>query len=134
MTKEIQPHFKVVAIDHTEYWDDYILQKTGRIWSTFLFDANQHTHLCSLTPSYYLLFIEHLTEDELDDETYDVLRQSPDGDNYYDVNYIDRKPANHFEDLGERPIPEGETYDEVLEEVLEYVKCNQQAPKVTWSK
>lgn len=132
-TQVIHPHFKIVAIETTSFWRDDLVEKTGKIWSTFLFDENRHVHLCSLTPSYELWFIEQLTEKELDEDTWELLFQSPDEEvGYYDVSMIDRKTADHFTDLGQEPIPDGETYGEVLEYRLEQLKCNQQAPKVTW--
>jgi hypothetical protein len=71
---------RVIAIDETAYYEfppkhaPYIRAIRG----VYLYDANQHTHCCELTPSHWLIFLYHsvlLTEtgDALDDKAREAL-------------------------------------------------------------
>ena len=54
--------FNVVKIDETRDWIDPI-KEHGPIWSVYFYDPNQVTHLCELTPSYYLHFLYYTTDE-----------------------------------------------------------------------
>jgi hypothetical protein len=50
--------FKVVVLDESRHWAPEIVKKAGgRIFATYLFDSSIGTHLCELTPSYYLIHL-----------------------------------------------------------------------------
>src|SRR5260221_6792761 len=112
-TPIIQPDFKVIRFDHTEYWDEKIVARTkgGKLWSVYLFDKNQNTYCCELTPSYCLYFIECYAEmcngeqspDDLDEE----VRNEPDESVIYmHCGSVDRLPEDLF-----RSVKLDEPYD-----------------------
>ena len=71
MTKK--PHIWVLVIDDTHAWSGTpeILARTGRIFSVWLYDSTAHVHLCELTPSYELWYVDFVCEKEIDDDTWD---------------------------------------------------------------
>lgn len=64
--------FNVVKIDETEDWVDPI-KEHGPIWSIYFYDPNQVTHLCELTPSYYLHFLYYTADKELPENIQDDI-------------------------------------------------------------
>lgn len=44
--------FAVIAIDETEYWDEDIASKAGKIEGVYLVNLKEPTHLCELAVSY----------------------------------------------------------------------------------
>lgn len=124
-------NWKIVAIEQTSYWNPEIVEKTGRLFGTFLFDASRQVHCCELTPSYEMHFIETLAENMIDDETDAMIRDADIvGQNeveYWHCHSVDSWPADHFVVLGPND-DDYETDEEELEEMLEYVRCNQHAP------
>lgn len=127
-----KPHFKVVAIDATwAYSEGDLKTKCGKIFSTYLVDVNRHIHLCELTPSYELHFIENLASNCIDDDTDEELRDCGYRDEpvtYTHARHIDKLPPESFVDLGEHEIPEN--YEELLEEVQERVRTTSYCPAI----
>jgi len=90
-----------VALDQTL---DYYIEPEdapyiARIWEGYVFDRNQRTHCCELTPSYFLLYLQtrvELTDDghALDDEARDRLcnryEREPSDDCYVHCGDIER--------------------------------------------
>jgi hypothetical protein len=66
--QEILPHFKWVKIDETRHWAEEwrAKNKIKKIVSTYIFNANEVTHCCEITPSYWLEHIESCAELEQD--------------------------------------------------------------------
>ena len=105
----------LVKIDETQYWTPDIIEKAGKIWAVYLYDADEGTFCCELTPSYFLeplyyspeKFIEGIDEREQVEDAFDeVLRD--DRGRYFHCKDIDRIPekdkyvsANEFDDLEE---------------------------------
>lgn len=92
---------RVIKLNSTP---DYCLkhgdkQFIKRIWDVWVYDKNQHTHCCELTPSYSLIHL--YTEVELSDkgsalpdakkdEIYERYEHEPTDDKYVHVSDIDR--------------------------------------------
>jgi hypothetical protein len=130
----------VLAFDETSHYHipeadaPYIAQIRG----VYLFDANQRTHCCELTPSYYLIHLYdevHLTDAglALDESAQDDLYQQYEycgGDDCYvhchtvesriekanrGVHYHYGNPEVTYDDV---------TYDEQMEALREHLCCN----------
>jgi hypothetical protein len=65
---EIKPHFKWVKIDETRHWAEEWRKKNNikQLVSTYIFNANEVTHCCEFTPSYWLEHIETCAEQDVD--------------------------------------------------------------------
>lgn len=131
---QIKPHFKVVAINETSDWRDDFIVKCGRLYGLYLFDVNRHVHCCELTPSYELHFIETVAEKEIDDYTDALLReanaQCQRDVEYYHCNVIDRMHESSFVHVYPSDKVEYESYEALLQDMLEFVHCNQQCPSL----
>lgn len=57
--KKIKPDWYCVAIDETAHWnlDDEDRPYIEKMMGLYIYDRNEHTYCCELTPSYYLRFI-----------------------------------------------------------------------------
>jgi hypothetical protein len=95
------------------------------MFGIYFYNKNEHTHLCSLTPSYYLRFIGHSlwvqdgVSDEEREHLYEKYADEPGESTYRDVRTIDAIPAQHKRRYGwARKGEEGE------EEVREYFQSN----------
>src|SRR5687768_6276956 len=53
----IKPDFRVYRMDVTEYWNEDIQARAGRLFAVYLFDANRHVHACELTASYEMRYL-----------------------------------------------------------------------------
>ena len=131
---------RVIAIDKMEYYNlpsnqaEYI--KTIR--SVYLYDHNQHTFCCELTPSYRLIHLYNsvnLTEKGLelpDDERGELYDQyeSESGDDIYmhcrTVDRLSEKGGNNdYFVYGETGESYDDTdYDDQIEEILQDVLSN----------
>ena len=130
---------RVIAINETEYYEfpaehaPYIQAIRG----IYLYDANQHTHCCELTPSYYLIFLYHsvlLTEagKALDDEARRVLLEEYEvcnngEDRYVHCSTVERlaKATGDYLEYGATEVSyDDETYDEQIEGLIEYFGGN----------
>jgi len=126
----------VVALNETGNYNitDEDRPYIAKIRGVYLFDIDQHTNVCELTPSYYLI---HLCDQviltpagtALDDDQRDCLYQTYeycDGKNsYYHCHEIDTliktDPDNHCA-YGDSVV-EGD-YDEQIKAVQEYLCAN----------
>jgi len=135
----VQPDFKIVYLDQTSNWLESIRDqlKGGRIWAVYLFDKNQITHCCELTPSYALHFIRDEGEmgdgTDIDEKLQDEIQGA---DNCTDVDYfhcriIDLLPEDRFADVSHnedydpaKHDNKEEWYKDELEHALDYARCN----------
>lgn len=53
------PEFKAVKINETTYWNEKFLTEFGitEMLGVYVFNPNEATHCCELTPSYELYFV-----------------------------------------------------------------------------
>jgi len=84
MERTVKPELVFIRIDETEYWDAEFLKdnRIKKIWSIYLYDYREHTHLCEMTPSYCLWYVDFSVEfeDDVDhddtEEAYDKVMES----------------------------------------------------------
>ncbi|HEC72599.1 MAG: hypothetical protein ACTSW7_00595 [Candidatus Thorarchaeota archaeon] len=105
------PEFKAVKIDETRHWNEKFREKFGitEMVGVYVFNPNEATHCCELTPSYELLFVHtqsdwdiELNEDERE-EMYDGINDSDtDQDSIYmhcsSVDRMETVDIGEFED------------------------------------
>lgn len=62
-------NFRVVAIDETHsFTDENLVKQCGKLSTVYFYDANERTHCCEITPSYYLMPLYIIAENEISDE------------------------------------------------------------------
>jgi hypothetical protein len=54
--RTIEPDWKAVRIDATQYWDEAFLSdnRIAQIYDVYIYDANEQTYCCEMTPSFAL--------------------------------------------------------------------------------
>jgi hypothetical protein len=69
--KQRTPDWRLIKLDERAFWSAGVQAQTTEIFGVYAFDAASCTHLCELTPSYCLYFIdtdyseaEHVAENE----------------------------------------------------------------------
>ena len=83
LRKHFVTQYGVVAVDETAHWTDpaFVERCGGKIWTLYVYNPNEVTHLCEITPSYYLEPLDYypasLPEDEnAREEIYDTLLET----------------------------------------------------------
>lgn len=129
----------IIAIDETEYYNiaPEHRQHISQIRGVYLFDTNQVTHCCELTPSYYLIHLYNeviFTDgDDLDDGTRDEIEQNyaheGSDDIYVHCHTVDgmietakRFTHHHYGHTG--VSLDDSDYDEQIEGLREHFCCN----------
>ena len=111
---------KVVKIEETQFWSKKIIKKAGKLFGVYIFDENESTFLCEITPSHYLRFLYTFAE-RFDEQTEELIRESDttEGGDFYmhagDANKIKSEATYEFEYEGEI---DGDDYQEKMEELL----------------
>jgi len=128
--------FYVIALDETRNWNlEGLDPAVLKVEAVYLFDRNQHTHLCEITPSYTLYHVEDRAAyaDNTPNEVIDlvdglIMAESSEPVTYYHASDIDKLigkvPTYHCGSPYGMLQFEGVDYDEALEGVLEYARCN----------
>lgn len=106
---------KVIAIDETNSLREDLIPVCGRYFSLYLFDAEEHTYCCELTPSHWLVCIGFVTEKQIEDDLWCDLNTYVYGNSHY------RHVSGSWLDAAEDIDGDFET----LEEALEWCACNQ---------
>ena len=125
----------VIAINETYDWADEIQQKVlgSKIYSVYIFNDAEATHLCEFTPSYWLQFVGIITEptpeltayveslsEEDRDEFYDFELESGSESIYVHCHQVDRNPT-----VIQYHSPDGEeTIDDEIEMIKESLQGN----------
>jgi len=124
---------RLILLDETKGWRDDIKEACGKIFTPYMYDENQHTYCCEVTPSYTLYPLPSFAENEISDEMQENLM---DGDNenrepiymhVSTVNAMTTKVANfsHRLDGGLRYVAsEGKKYKQIIEAAEEYFNSN----------
>lgn len=131
----------VIALDETEFYRlpvehaPYI----DRILAVYLYDANERTHLCELTPSHYMHFlyhVVHLTEagKRLSDEQREALYteyeiENCNGNQYMHCRHLERLAAagtsENYDHYGDTGVSYDDSdYDDQIEGLIEYLNGN----------
>ena len=132
---KIEPDFHLAAMEETQYWDDTIIVKTGRIWTIYLYDNTEHTYLCEMRPSLALHEAYFFTEKEIDDATDQEVREawercrcdSP--MSYYHVSDVTslKQIGNIFRDANGELIAnwnDEKEYQETIDNYISEMTCN----------
>lgn len=67
--------FGIFAVDITEYLSDELREKAGRIFEICV-SRLERTHCCEFTPSYFLEPIDYASENRLDDDDDEKMREA----------------------------------------------------------
>ena len=96
--RALAPDVYVIVMNETCYWNlpEALMQHVERIEGVYVFNRNEHTYCCEMTPSYWLEFVENRAIykegtpsrliDEIDNQ---VLSASDEHGHYYHVYEID---------------------------------------------
>jgi hypothetical protein len=142
-TKDWTFDIRVISLDETEY---YAIDEADRPFikamrGVYMYDKNQQTHCCELTPSYWLIHVEDqviFTDKcpDYDDEKRDELEQkyanSTDTNGIYmhchDVDALEEKLKGEkwrYRVHGDTEVSLGDVpYDDQIESLLEYFRGN----------
>ena len=91
----------VVKIDDTMYWSKDVLKKypeIKRIFSVYMVDINEYTYVASLTPSYFLRFLQnewngdYTDDEERNEEIDELMSDNPSDDTYLNVRSVQNAP------------------------------------------
>lgn len=82
----IKPHWIAIRVDESGYCEKEFLERCGgKLYAIYLYNENEVTHCCELTPSYCLNLVEYIPEtlpeneedlERLQDELRDCLAKS----------------------------------------------------------
>ena len=105
---------KLVKIEETDFLSDSAKAECGRYWTVYLYDADEGTYCCEITPSYWLEAVFFDTENMIDGDLHGELRQG-----LYDSSHY-----RHCWDAKRLPTQTVTTEFENFEEAREYFQCN----------
>ena len=112
-------NFKYFTNEVTNFLNDDIVAKTGRVWEVYMFDEEVGHHLCDISPAYECHPVHLITEHRVDDDLEADLQ--PDHEvAYFDCKYVERK-SRDFTNPDREPDDSDEEY---LQQVLEYARAN----------
>lgn len=91
---------RVIAMDETEW---YVLKPehakyVSKVYGVYLYDKNSHTHICSMTPSYWLIHLYNIVVlsaegERLGQDARDAVKEAYEyeqtEDDYFDCGRID---------------------------------------------
>lgn len=116
--------FVVVAVDETRNWSLPKPDVPGSCLGIYLVDLNRPVHICSLTPSYELVFLYDTYAGEVPENAQALSESYSLGDDMY---------LNSVSGLRQVPVAQGsvsstddleETYDRRVESLKEYCQGN----------
>jgi hypothetical protein len=117
--------FKVVKLDETHnYLDKQLVKKCGKIYGVYLYDENERTFCCSMSPDYWCMFLYAVAENEIDDDTDQELIETNCGgqDHYFSCQDIDNLSDEFKADAsdcdGEYSLDEDDDNDDNTEHYL----------------
>lgn len=144
------PHFKLVALDETEYWSDSVFKdfpEIKAIYGIYIFDETLGVHMAELTPSHELWFVNHYitytdefeekfhdSNEEVSDEAKERMIQIEDfiRDNadyservtYMHASDISGMGSEYIQDIGEGVSTEEDDYESQMEDAIEHENGN----------
>lgn len=144
------PHFKLVALDETEYWSDSVFKdfpEIKAIYGIYIFDETLGVHMAELTPSHELWFVNHYitytdefmgkfrdSNEDVSDEAKERMIQIEDfiRDNadyservtYMPASAISGMGSEYIQDIGEGMSTEEDDYESQMEDAIEHENGN----------
>jgi hypothetical protein len=122
-----QIHLKAVVFDETRHWrDDIVTIAGGRIYRTYLFDAELAVNCCELTLSYELwpMYTTPLEDDEHGTAHEQLVAGDDNEIRYYHRRVIDSIRPAFVQDLGLHNVEEDESRDEAFARYLDHYRGN----------
>lgn len=127
--KKKKTDFHVIKIDETRFFNDEKLVKAaGKIFVIYMYDKNERTYCCELTPSYYLIPLYNYSENWLEDDLNDELMNL---EHLNDVMYVHCSDIDNggFEQKakdcnGYYYATDGRKHKELLENAEEVLRVN----------
>jgi hypothetical protein len=122
----IKSDWRCVGVDYTQHWNMTASDKAliERIISVYIYDANECTHLCELTPSHFLIGLHHsvhftpeATEEDCE-RIYGFVDDSPCEDIYLHCSAVEK--FTYTDSYG--PVDPDDT--DPMETVREYYQGN----------
>ncbi len=121
--------FRLVAIDETMYYtSEKLVKACGKIFTVYLYNRNEITHLCELAGSNYLIPLYSYAENEISEEMQDELQEC---ERYDEPKYVH---ASNMDTLKTVKAPaslngvywqtDGTKHKEIMERAEEYLRCN----------
>lgn len=114
--------FKYFKRDQTAFLDKETQQAVGKYWEVYVFNAEEVIHCCEITPSYTCFPISFETQNEIDDQLYDVLQYGMSSEpEYFHCHIVDQTakdcppPPDRWDDDDD---------EEYLEDCLGYYRSN----------
>ena len=103
-TASVVPEWRAVQFDETHHWNipGHLRPFVRRMLGVYFYNANEVTHCCELTPSYYLRGLQNDVEcvddtpDAIRDELSELALSEPCEDCYVHCHVVDRKPFAAF--------------------------------------
>jgi len=122
----IKSDIRVIAIDETRHWDRAIQSVCGTIKTVYMYDSSVQTYCCEITPSYELTPLYYVIENEVSDETYDLVNENLGSEEpiYMHCRVVDELETISSEQGFDFESSEDEEYKEGFEEVREYLNGN----------
>ena len=124
----------VIAINETYDWADEIQQKVlgSKIYTVYIFDDTEATHLCEFTPSYWLRFVGIITVPTPELEAYLDTLSDHEKDDFYDFEigadsnsiYVHCHSVDNHPTLIQYHEPDPETIEDELDAIEESLRCN----------
>ena len=102
--------YKIVKRDETSNYSEEYVKESGQIFSYYIYDFDEVTYPCDITPHYYLHHLYEEKEKFADEEPTDWGDYS----GYYKTSYID-KIVNQY------TVPEK---DKTVDELIEIYRSN----------
>ncbi|MHB9130374.1 MAG: hypothetical protein ACYDBB_04685 [Armatimonadota bacterium] len=96
----MKPRLRLAYIDETAGWSDEIVSVAGCIAALYVYDQQQRTCCCEMTPSYALRLVGYRTEYEVDDTVQMAMMQATDVGG---VCYVHCWQVDGFQRLRRRP-------------------------------
>jgi hypothetical protein len=129
---DIKPNWQIIKRDETQFWlDTCNARRLGKkLVAKYAYNKNSCTHLCSLTPDYWLLYLgtEAHPEEELTDTEWELIdtdireSENEDQSNYFNCSYVDsmKSEALPYEiDVDRDDFEEGEDGDNEYDRAVE---------------
>ena len=105
---------KLVKIEETDFLSDSAKAECGRYWTIYLYDADEGTYCCEITPSYWLEAVFFETENTIDDDLHGDIQ----------MGLFDSSHYRHCWDAKRLPTQTVTTEFESFEEAREYFQGN----------
>lgn len=128
----MKTRFKLIRLDDTANWNIADIEKHyGKIYCVYLYDANQVTNCCEITPSYLLFPLYSYAEKEISEAQQDVIDEN---NIYSDDMYVHCKDIDSVKDKTEHiscnrygvngSYSTDEKHEELMEQATGYFRGN----------